>query len=123
MERKTQLTDHEISAMYAYLRTVPKLHNPRKPAEEYTLPPNASPGKKVYFKYGCQRCHGETGLGIGDLRYAHKKYQNDSTMIDVIKHPSKYFPETVMVQWAGIIKEDEFIPLVQYVRELGKSVE
>lgn len=121
MERKPLLTEHEINAMYAYLQTVPHLKNPRKPAEEYVLPANASAGMKVYYNYGCQRCHGESGLGIGDLRQADKKYPDDETLIDVIKHTSKYYPETVMIQWDGIIKENEYQPLAAYVRELGKK--
>ena len=121
MERKVQLTDHEINSIYAYLKTVPPIKNSRKPAEEYTLAADASVGLKVYTKYGCQRCHGESGLGIGDLRQADKKYPDDSTLTDVIKHPSKYFPETVMIQWDGIIKDDEYAPLCAHVRELGRK--
>jgi cytochrome c2 len=121
MERKVQLTDHEINSIYAYLKTAPHLKNSRKPAEEYALAADASAGLKVYTKYGCQRCHGESGLGIGDLRQADKKYPNDSTLTDVIKHSSKYFPETVMIQWDGIIKEEEYAPLCAHVRELGRK--
>jgi cytochrome c2 len=120
MERKLQLTDHELNAMYGYLKTVPIIANQRKPAEEYVLPPNASAGMKVYYKYGCQRCHGENGLGIGDLRQANVKYPTNDILTDVIKHPNKYFPETVMIQWDGIIQKNEYVPLCAYVRELGQ---
>lgn len=121
MERKVHLTDQEINAIYAYLRTAPHIHNPHKPAEEYPLPANASKGQQVYIRYGCQRCHGESGLGIGDLRQAYKKYPDDSTLTDVIKHPNKYYPETVMIQWDGIIKEEDYAPLCAHLRELGKK--
>jgi cytochrome c2 len=120
MERKVQLTDNEISSIYEYLKTVPHIHNPHKAPEEYTLPADATAGMKVYYKYGCQRCHGESGLGIGDLRRAYTKYPDDATLTDVIKHPNKYFPTTVMIQWDGIIKEEEFAPLCSHVRELGR---
>lgn len=123
MERKVQLTDSEINAIYAFLRTAPHLHSPHKPAEEFVIAKNASKGEQIYVRYGCQRCHGESGLGIGDLRQAHKKYPDDSTLTDVIKHSSKYYPETVMIQWDGIIKDDEYAPLCAHVRELGKKAE
>ena len=121
MGRKIHLTDHEISAMYAYLQTVPHIKNPHKAAEQHTLPANASSGMKIYYKYGCQHCHGENGLGIGDLRQAYKKYPDTSTLIDLIKHPNRYYPETVMIQWDGIIKEEEYPPLCEYIYELGKK--
>ncbi|MEI8133956.1 MAG: c-type cytochrome [bacterium] len=122
MSRFPGLSDSEIVAMFAYLKTVPPLTNPRKPNPEYKYV-NANPteGGKIYYKYGCYACHGETGVGTCDLTNASHKYHSDEDLIGWIKHPSKIVPNTVMPNWEGTIKEEEFAPLAQYVRQLAQQ--
>ena len=47
------------------------------------------------------------------------KYHSDEQLIAWIKNPSKINPGTKMPTWEGTIKEEEFAPLAQYVRQLG----
>jgi mono/diheme cytochrome c family protein len=115
-----ELTDDEVSAVYAYLRTVPALHIPRKATETAQVPTGASRGQQVYYKYSCNSCHGETGLGLHDLRGAAKRYPTDAEIIAFVKHPERTKPRIKMPTWDGVIQEDEYAPLAAHVRSLGK---
>jgi mono/diheme cytochrome c family protein len=119
MDRYLELSDEEAHAIYAYLKTVPPLHNPRKHGEGYEVGPNPSVGKVAYYKYGCQSCHGTDGLGTCDLRGAHRKYKSDAEIVNWIRDPSKLSPGTKMPTWEGVIAEGDYAPLVTYVRLLG----
>ncbi len=117
MPRGVHFSDLEIKAMWAYISSVPANANPRKQGRVYTG--TGGPGERAYLAYGCVNCHGSTGIGYGDLRLANKKYPEDSTLIDVIRNITKYYPESSMPVWHGHIREDEYTPLAQYVRTLG----
>lgn len=126
MERYESLTDQEIEAIYAYLQTVPHLNNPRKQAETVVATAgdaqeHANDGKAIYHKYACYACHGEDGLGVCDLRGADKKYPTNDSLISWIREPSKVVPDSKMPTWNGVIREEEYAPLAEYVRELGRN--
>ena len=59
-------------------------------------------GKQVYYKYSCNSCHGDTGLGLYDLRRAWKKYPTDAELIAYIKDPSAKVPGIKMPTWEGV---------------------
>jgi mono/diheme cytochrome c family protein len=111
-----ELTDEDAAAIYAFLRTVPKIHNAvaRRPQELVS----GDDGKKIYYKYGCPACHGDKGVGIGDLRQATKHYPEDEKLLGWIKNAPSIKPDTRMPQWEGVIKPDEFAPLLAYVKTL-----
>lgn len=57
-----ELTDGEARAIFAYLRTVPPIKNAvARPAP--TLVAGADAGRAAYYKYGCNGCHGDSGVG------------------------------------------------------------
>ncbi len=119
MGRYLELSDEEVQAIYAYLKTVPPLHNPRKQGDVYEVGPNASAGKIAYYRYACQSCHGANGVGSCDLRGAHRKYKTDAEIINWIRDPSKLSAGTKMPTWDGVIAEGDYASLVTYVRLLG----
>lgn len=121
MERFPLLTDDELSAMFNYIKSIPALANPRKqnPAKAVNQPTTASEGERLYQYYSCYACHGNDGAGNCDLREAHSKYADDSTLIAWIRNPGKMQPGSRMPNWEGVIKEEEFKPLADYVRQLG----
>jgi len=121
MERLPELTDEEAGAIYAYLKTVPAIKKDRRPAENIVTTAGMNAGQQVYHKYMCYTCHGEAGAGVCDLRKAGQKYPADSSLIAWIKNPSKIVPGTKMPNWEGVIGEDEYQPLAQYVRALGEQ--
>ncbi|MGH9364514.1 MAG: c-type cytochrome, partial [Thermoanaerobaculia bacterium] len=70
MEPMPDLTREDTAALYAFLQSVPKrVHAVARPARQ-PVAADASEGKKLYYKYGCPACHGDQGVGIGDLRQA-----------------------------------------------------
>lgn len=121
MPRGVNMTDRELRAMYAYIKTIPVSDNTTAASHVYQASAGASVGEKAYLTYGCTNCHGSTGLGYGDLRQADKKYPDDETLISVIRNIRTYYPESTMPVWDGRIKENEYASLATYVRSLGKK--
>jgi mono/diheme cytochrome c family protein len=113
------VTDDEAAAMFAYLQTVPAIKN-AVPAPRVEPVVGADRGKQIYHEYGCQGCHGETGLGTWDLRKGPARYPTDEALIAYIKHPELAKPGIAMPTWDGVIQEDEYGPLVAYVRSLAQ---
>jgi mono/diheme cytochrome c family protein len=109
------LTDQEVGALYAYLRSVPPIRNTVKQPEAYVVDSDDR-GRQVYYAYGCNGCHGDTGHGLYDLRKGPAKYPTDAELIAWIKHPEKVRPGIVMPTWDGVIREDEYAPRARVVR-------
>jgi mono/diheme cytochrome c family protein len=113
------LTDDEADAIFAYLRTVPPARNKVKAPEAYVVAGDR--GKQVYYAYGCNGCHGDTGHGQYDLRKGPAKYPTDDELIAWIKHPERVRPGIAMPTWDGVIKDEEYAPLAGYVRTLAST--
>jgi len=114
------LDDEEVSDIYAYLRSVPKIRNAvaRAPYGEALA---GSDGKALYVKYACYSCHGDKGVGVGDLRKAKVDYPDDAQLRAWIEDAPASKPGTVMPKFRGVIGEADYAPLVKYVRELGNA--
>lgn len=120
MARRPEFTESEAEAIYAYLRTVPAIRH-EVPREWDDLGgPVLADGKAVYTKYGCAACHGESGSGVGDLTQAAKRLPTDSLLKAWILDPPAFRPLTKMPPYKGVIKEEEFAPLLAHVRSLGR---
>jgi mono/diheme cytochrome c family protein/cytochrome c553 len=113
------LADEEADAILAYLRTVPPIRNQVKPPETYVV--SGDRGKQIYYAYGCNGCHGDSGLGQYDLRKGPAKYATDDELIAWIKHPERLRPGIAMPTRDGVIQEEEYAPLVAYVRSLAPA--
>ena len=113
------LTDDEVSAIFAYLRSIRPIRN-RVPAP---APPRETGhrGRQVYYAYGCDSCHGDSGRGQWDLRRGLARYATDAELIAYIRHPEQTRPGVAMPTWDGVIREDEYAPLAAYVRSLAAS--
>jgi mono/diheme cytochrome c family protein len=118
MQIFVDMTDDEARAVYAYLRTVPPIHNTPPASPRVAVAADAQLGKKIYYKYSCNSCHGDKGLGIYDLRHALLKYPTDADLEAYIRDPSARVPGIKMPTWEGVIQDDEYAPLIQYVKEL-----
>ncbi len=116
-----ELSEAEVSAAYAYLKTVPVIKKKvERNFQQFDAPGVASVGEKTYNKYGCFSCHGKAGAGVCDMRNASKSYDTDEKLNAFLHDPSQFVPGTQMPKWGGIIPEDEFPGLIQYVHELEK---
>jgi mono/diheme cytochrome c family protein len=115
-----ELTPEDTAALYAYLATVPKIvHAVPRPVRA-PVAADASEGKKLYYRYGCPACHGDNGVGVGDLRRAAAHYPTDDQLVAWIKNPSSFKPGTKMPTWDGVIAEADYPALIAYVKELGR---
>jgi mono/diheme cytochrome c family protein len=115
------LTGEEVSAIFAYLRTIPPIRN-RVPRPEPAVAEGTERGKQAYYYYGCNGCHGDSGLGQWDLRKGPARYPTDEELIAYMKHPEKVKPGIAMPTWDGVIREEEYAPLAAYVRSLARAV-
>jgi mono/diheme cytochrome c family protein len=118
-----ELTESDTAAIYAYLQTVPKIRNVVVRAELRSRVADSSEGKRTYYQYGCNSCHGDDGLGIADLRHATEHYPTDPQLEAFIRHAPSFKPGTRMPAWDGVIQETEYTTLISYIRELGRKNE
>ncbi len=116
-----ELTDDEVDSIYAYLKSQPKIMNaiPRPPAP--VAGTGALDGKTIYGKYACNACHGNSGAGACDLRGATKKYPTDDALRAFVERPIAVVPDSKMPAWRGVIRDEEYEPLLAYVRKLGQN--
>jgi len=123
MSSLPELSEADAGAIYAYLRTVPKIQNPVPRSVRQTAGAGASLGKQLYYRYGCNSCHGDNGSGVGDLRRAAQDYPTDPQLEAFIRHAASFKPGTKMPAWNGIIAERDYVPLIAYLRELGRMTQ
>ena len=121
MSPMPELTDADTSAIYEYLRTVPRIHNLVPRAEAPVLAAGTNQGKALYYRYGCNSCHGDNGAGVGDLRRATQDFPTDAQLEAFIRHAPSFKRDSKMPAWDGIIRESDYAPLMAYVRELGRA--
>ena len=115
-----ELTDDDARAIFAYLRTVPPIVNAVARAATIT-PAGADAGRAAYYRYGCNGCHGDTGVGVYDLRKGAKDFATDDELIAYIRHPEIRKPGVKMPTWDGVIAEADYPPLAAYARQLGAA--
>lgn len=124
MQPIAALDDEEVGAIYAYLRTVPKLKNPvaRNFAE---APPEANrSGAALFASYGCSGCHGDKGVGLGglaDLRKANERFATDDALRAWIDRAPEQKPGTKMPGFKSVIREPDYAPLLAHVRKLAED--
>ena len=117
-----ELTPEETGAIYAYLRSVPRLVHAVPRAEHARLAAGAPvDGKSLYETYGCPSCHGPAGIGIADLRKAAAHYPTDAQLEAWIRNAPAIKPGTKMPPWDGVIREEDYPALIAYVKELGAA--
>jgi mono/diheme cytochrome c family protein len=120
---KPELTEDEVAAIYAYLRTIPKIKKRVQSHVEQTSSAS-DPGERLYSQYGCNGCHGDKGegtTGVPDLNHVNDHYPDDSHLRAWIESPQTTKPETKMPTWKGIIKDEDYQPLIRYLRSLGAA--
>jgi mono/diheme cytochrome c family protein len=115
-----ELSDAEARAIFAYLRTVPPIVNAVARPVAVKVD-GADAGRAAYYRYGCNGCHGDTGVGLYDLRKGGANYPTDEALIAYVRHPELAKPGVKMPTWDGVIAEADYEPLAAYVRALGAA--
>ncbi|HUM10190.1 MAG TPA: c-type cytochrome [Myxococcaceae bacterium] len=117
-----ELSDEEAADIHAYLRTVPAIRNPvLRPPPPFPSSARTADGKRLYEQYGCVSCHGKDGVGIADLRRAGENYPTRESLKLWIQEAPRIKPGTRMPAWNGVIREQDYEPLIDHVLELGKT--
>ena len=117
MPRYAELSEVELSAMYAFLRTLPA--SPAKPpaSHKYKLiSAIVDPGRRAFDEYGCQYCHPDEGPGLATLEGVPTKFPTDAALAAYIANPAAAFPATRMPAFGPVIPKDVMPALVEYVR-------
>lgn len=114
-----ELDPGEVRAIFAYLKTVPVLHNPLD--RNLSAGIGRSTGEALYQKYGCASCHGTTGKGAGDLTQANVNLPSDEALRVWIENPAAARPGVKMPAFAGIIASGDYPALIAYVRSLSAA--
>jgi len=112
-----ELTDDEVRAIFAYLKTVPPIKN-AVPRPEAATVAGMDAGRAAFYRYGCNGCHGDTGVGVYDLRKGTTDFPTDEALIGYIRHPEIAKPGVKMPTWDGVIAEADYAPLAVHVRAL-----
>src|SRR5215831_12734927 len=106
MQPLPDLSAEEAGAIYAYLRTIPAIRHP--------FPRNIAPaptagakldGKRLYEQYGCVSCHGDDGVGVGDLRQSAQHFPTREALRLWIEDAPSVRPGTRMPGWKNVIRE------------------
>jgi len=110
------LDDDQINAVVAYIRSWES--NP--PVE---LPPEVSAealslsGAEIYADI-CAQCHGNNGEGGVGPAFADPKFQANNSDEDIFGSISKGHPGTSMIAWSGILTNEQFQALINFIRQL-----
>jgi mono/diheme cytochrome c family protein len=117
-----ELTDDDARAIFAYLKTVPPIKNAvARTAVVARAESGADAGRAAYYRYGCNGCHGDIGVGLYDLRKGATDFATDDELIAYIRHPEVKKPGVKMPTWDGVIAETDYAPLAAYARKLGAA--
>jgi mono/diheme cytochrome c family protein len=114
MRRHQQLHEHEIEAIFAYLQRLAPDPTRVRASEPYKIVgPRADLGEHVFHTRGCHYCHGEDGKWLTD---GAADFATDAELAEFIRDPGRERPWIEMPAWNGVLAEDEYAPLVEYVR-------
>ncbi len=122
MQPAPDFSEEEGGAIYAYLRTIPAIrHGVPKPPPPSPGAAATLDGKALYQRYGCVSCHGDDGVGLGDLRQAGQHFPTREALKLWIQEAPSIRPGTRMPGWKNVIREEHYDPLMDYVLQLGKT--
>jgi len=110
----------DVAALYAFLRTVPKVA--RKNQAGGSTPRRARADdapEQLFTNLGCAGCHGETRPYRDQIRAALIK--SDEDVASWILDPQALKPGTAMPSFAGAIDRAQARKLAAYVKELARK--
>ncbi len=122
MLRYPALESGDVEAIYTYLQTLAPVDNEIEPSPPYRMiGRKADGGVHLYTLYGCHYCHGQSGVGVADLRDAMTRMPTDEELIAYLEDPSREDPLTLMPSWKGVIPPEDYPELCEFIRRLGQK--
>jgi mono/diheme cytochrome c family protein len=113
------LTETEADAIYAYLRTVPKIS--KNVDRRWREVPAGDPGRAAYVAQACDTCHGDDGVGYFSIKRVNEAFPSDDALKAFIENPQKDRPLAAMPVYEGVIDAQQMSALIKYVRSFGSA--
>lgn len=108
----------DTEAVYAYLRTVPKVHRRNVPGG--TARPSTPESAEVLFaRLGCAGCHGDGAVHRDKLAGALAK--SDDEVADWILDPQAKKPGVLMPPFKSVIDREQAIALARYAKSRARA--
>jgi mono/diheme cytochrome c family protein len=120
MPQFAQLGRDDIAAIYAFLKTVPKVHRPNEPggSPPHKAKPDAAP-EALFVDLGCAGCHGDQAPHRDRIRSAIDK--PDADVASWILDPQALKPGAAMPSFHGAIDRRQAERLAKYLKQLAKK--
>lgn len=110
----------DIEAIYAFLKSVPKVHRPNKAGGQPRKRAQSSDAPEALFvNLGCAGCHGDTAPHRDRIRGALEK--SDADVASWILDPQAQKPGSAMPSFGGVIDREQAERLAKFVKALAKQ--
>ncbi len=120
MPQFARLDHTDATAIYTYLRTVPKVHRPNTPGGSPLEKAGAGDSPEVLFtKLGCVSCHGDGAPHRDKIAGAIGK--SDDEVAAWILDPQAKKPGAAMPSFKSMIDRDQATSLARYARSLAST--
>lgn len=118
----SRLDRTDAEAIYAYLRTVPKVTRANTPGGAPLRRPSAGdPPELLFTSLGCVTCHGASSPHRDKLANAVSK--PDEAVADWILDPQATRPGSIMPSFKSVLTRDEALALARYAKSAGAAVD
>jgi mono/diheme cytochrome c family protein len=108
----------DVDALYAFLRSVPRVHHPNRPGgAPVERPRKDDPPEALFTKLGCAACHGESAPYRTKLAGAIDK--SDDEVASWILDPQATRPGSPMPSFGSVIDRDQALGLARHARSLA----
>lgn len=117
MPRYGELSEGELSSLYAYFKTLPKAGKApgRKPPYK-VVTQIVDPGRHEFERLGCPSCHDPDAKDYRSLKGITEKYPDDTALTAYISDPSFVDPNAWMPAYGHLVDDAQMKALLEYVR-------
>jgi mono/diheme cytochrome c family protein len=117
MPRYGELTEGEITALYAYFQTLPPAGSaPSRPEPYKVVTRIIDPGRHEFERLGCPSCHPPKDDGVQSLDAALDHYPDAASLTAFIADPSRVDADAWMPGYGDAVDDEQMAALVEYVQ-------
>lgn len=118
----SRLDRTDIEAIYAYLRTVPKVVRPNTVGGAPLQKPSVNdPPELLFTNLGCITCHGPNGPHRDKLTNAAAR--SDEQIAEWILDPQASKPGSAMPSFKTVLTKDQALGLARYAKSRGSTID
>ncbi|MCR9164367.1 MAG: c-type cytochrome [Nannocystaceae bacterium] len=117
MPRYRGLSEGELSALYAYFKTLPAAAEaPARKAPYKVVPQIVDPGRHEFERLGCPSCHDPDAKDYRSLEGITETYPDDASLAAYISDPRSVDANAWMPAYDNLVDEAQMKALLEYVR-------